>query len=99
MKNGIHIILLIILLKTSLVNTINVESPYGIEELYVPEGMQTGFVKAIKGKGVPNVRTKQKGDLYVTLNIETPKNLTNEQKELFKKIYSLDSNKKDKKRK
>ena len=37
----------------------------------------------MKGKGVANVNTKRKGDLVITVTVETPKNLTGEQKKLL----------------
>ncbi len=45
------------------------------------EGTQTGTVFRLRGKGVPSVRTGSRGDQYVKIVVETPKNLTDEQKE------------------
>ena len=57
----------------------------------VPEGTQTGTTFRLKGKGIPYVGYKTRGDQYVTVNIETPTRLTPEQKELLKKFAaSLD---------
>jgi len=74
--------------------TKDIETPYGPEKLTIPEGTQTGTVLKIRGKGVPNVRTKVKGDLFVNLIVETPKYLNQEQKELLKQIYNIQDNKK-----
>ena len=49
-----------------------------------PEGTQTGKIFRLRGKGVPNLHTKQKGDLYVHVFVETPVNLSAKQKKLLK---------------
>ena len=56
------------------------------EKYEIPEGTQTGTTFTLKGKGIPDVNTKRKGDLIITVTIETPKNLTNEQKKLLEKF-------------
>ena len=56
------------------------------EKIKIPEGTQSGTPITIRGKGIPNVNTGRKGDIIVTVNIETPKNLNKEQKELLEKF-------------
>ena len=53
------------------------------EKYQIPEGTQTGTTFTMKGKGVADVNTKRKGDLVITVNVETPKNLSSEQKKLL----------------
>ena len=53
------------------------------EKFTIPEGTQTDTSFTIKGKGVANVNSKRKGDLIITVNVETPKNLTSKQKDLL----------------
>ena len=53
------------------------------EKFTVPEGTQTGTTFTLRGKGIPDVNTKRKGDLILTVVVETPKNLTAEQKKLL----------------
>ena len=48
--------------------------------------MQSGAKFRIRGKGVKSINTYNKGDQYVIVRIVTPKNLTAEQKELFRKL-------------
>ena len=55
----------------------------GTEKYQIPEGTQTGTSFTMKGKGIPSVNTKRKGDLIITVTVETPKNLTAEQKKLL----------------
>ena len=52
----------------------------------VPEGTQTGTTFRLKGKGIPYVGYKNRGDQYVTVVVETPTKLTKEQKELLRKF-------------
>ena len=53
------------------------------EKFTIPEGTQSDTSFTLRGKGVANVNTKRKGDLIITVNVETPKNLTSEQKKLL----------------
>ena len=52
----------------------------------IPEGTQTGTTFRLRGKGIPYVGYKNRGDQYVTVVVETPTKLTREQKELLKKL-------------
>ena len=53
----------------------------------IPEGTQTGTTFRLRNKGVPDVNyPSRRGDQYVTVVVETPKNLSKEQKELLKKF-------------
>ena len=52
----------------------------------VPEGTQTGTTFRLKGKGIPYVGYKNRGDQFVKVVVETPTHLTKEQKELLRKF-------------
>jgi molecular chaperone DnaJ len=58
----------------------------GNVSLKVPAGTQSGKVFRLRGKGVITVRDPRKGDLFARVAVETPVNLTNEQKELLNKF-------------
>ena len=58
------------------------------EKYTVPEGTQTGTRFTLRGKGMPDVNTKRKGDLIITVVVETPKSLTAEQKKLLREFSS-----------
>jgi molecular chaperone DnaJ len=53
------------------------------ETFQIPEGTQTGTTFTLKGKGIADVNTKRKGDLIFMVVVETPKDLTAEQKKLL----------------
>lgn len=52
----------------------------------IPEGTQSGTVFRLKGKGIPGLNGRARGDQYVTVYIETPRGLTREQKEALRKF-------------
>ncbi len=52
----------------------------------VPAGSQTGKTVRIKGKGMPHLNGRQRGDLVVELFVETPTDLTARQKELMQEL-------------
>ena len=52
----------------------------------LPEGTQSGSTFRLKGKGIPSINGRGRGDQYVTVYIETPRNLTKEQKEALRKF-------------
>ena len=58
----------------------------GRSRVSIPEGAQTGKRMRLKGKGMPHLQTGQKGDLYVELHVETPRNLNARQKELLREF-------------
>jgi len=58
----------------------------------VPAGSQSGSKFRLKGKGMPKINSKQYGDLYIHAVIETPVNLSSEQKELIEKFSEIETN-------
>lgn len=52
----------------------------------VPEGCQSGRQFRLRGKGMPALRGVGHGDLYIELVVETPVNLTRQQKELLQEF-------------
>lgn len=62
---------------------ITIPTPDGMGELTIPEGTQSGSTFSVRGKGVPKLNGKSRGDLYVTVVVETPKGLSKKQKDLL----------------
>jgi molecular chaperone DnaJ len=52
----------------------------------IPAGAQGGHQFRMRGKGMPVVRSTQRGDMYIEIMVETPVNLTAKQKELLKEF-------------
>lgn len=57
----------------------------------VPSGTQTGRRFRLPAKGMPVLRSKQMGDMYVQVTVETPQNLTKRQRELLAEFAKLSS--------
>jgi molecular chaperone DnaJ len=55
----------------------------------VPEGAQPGQTVRLRAKGMPSLRTRQRGDLVVQLEVETPTRLTARQKALMREFAEL----------
>jgi molecular chaperone DnaJ len=58
----------------------------GPTTLKIPSGTQPGQVIHMKGKGVPRLRSNGRGDQLVIINVEIPKRVSNEQRQLFEKL-------------
>ena len=66
---------------------------YSIDEgtvVYIPEGIETGEILKISGKGYKDGKGSR-GDLIVKVNIMVPKNLSKEEKKLFEKLSAVSS--------
>ncbi len=61
----------------------------GQEILKIPAGSQPGDVFQIKRKGMPVLHSNRKGNLYLRLEVEIPKDLTTEEKKLLKEFNRL----------
>lgn len=64
----------------------DVPTLYGNIKLTIPAGSCTNDKHRIKGKGVVDVQTGRKGDMYVILDIHIPKKLSRDQKKLFEQL-------------
>ena len=53
---------------------------------HIPEGTQSGTKFRLRGQGIQYLNGRGRGDQYVTVYIETPRNLNREQKEALKKF-------------
>ena len=63
----------------------------GKTKVKVPSGTQSGRRFRVGGKGMPVLRSRQTGDMYVQVVVETPQNLTKKQKELLAEFEKLSS--------
>ena len=58
----------------------------GTEELAIPPGSQTGRTFRLRGRGVPHVEGRGRGDIVLHLVVATPTNLTRTQEELLRQL-------------
>jgi curved DNA-binding protein len=52
----------------------------------IPSGTQPGTKMRMPGQGLPHMKSKKRGDLYVKIQVKLPKQLTDEQKDLIDKL-------------
>jgi molecular chaperone DnaJ len=72
--------------QAALGTTVSVPTLTGDEDVEVPAGTQSGTVVTLKARGMPALGRTRRGDQRVVLNVMTPRNLTDEQRELFDKL-------------
>ena len=63
----------------------------GEEKLKIPLGTQTGTVFRLKGKGMPQLGGRGKGDLFVSVSVVTPTSLTREQRRLLEQLAEVEN--------
>ncbi len=64
--------------------TVEVPTLDGKVEMDIKEGIQPGEILTLKGKGIPYLNGRGKGDILFRVTVEIPKNLTGEQKKLLR---------------
>ncbi|MBI5022760.1 MAG: molecular chaperone DnaJ [Candidatus Magasanikbacteria bacterium] len=65
---------------------VDIETLDGKIKIVIPEGVQSGQMIRLKGKGITNLRSSGRGDLYVEVTVVTPIRLSRKQKELLKDL-------------
>jgi molecular chaperone DnaJ len=68
-----------------IIPTLNGEAP-----LTIPPGTQSGEVFSLTGEGLPDLKSRKRGDLLVEVSLKTPTNLTPHQEELLKEFLTLE---------
>ena len=69
--------------------TTEVVTIHGKKKLVIPEGSQSGDSFTLRGEGVKNLRGRGKGDMIVELQVLTPTNLCEEQKNVLREFDKL----------
>lgn len=79
--------------KAILGGTVDIPSLDGkMARITLDEGTQSGHRLRLRGKGMPGLQGRGRGDMYVDIQVETPINLTKRQKELLKEFESSGKN-------
>lgn len=84
--------------RAALGGEIEVPTLEGTEKQSIPEGTQPGHVIRLRGKGVPALRTGNRGDLFAKVEVEVPKRLSHQQRqalEAFEEAMGEGSGKKE----
>lgn len=69
----------------------DIEAVNGKVRIKLEEGIQSGKILRLKGKGIPSINGYGSGDLLVHVNVWTPKTLNKEQKQFFEKALNDDN--------
>lgn len=81
--------------QAALGDEITVKTLDGEKNINISAGSQSGDHVKLKGIGIPHLgRATQRGEHFVVLDVKIPKTLENEEKELYKKLYELNTKKK-----
>lgn len=82
------------MVQAALGGEVNVHTIDGGEaKVKIPEGTQSGKQFKLRSKGMPVLRSREVGDLYIQATVETPQNLTKRQRELLAEFEALSSTK------
>ena len=74
---------------------ITIKTLDGEQKIQIHAGIQSGNTIKIKGAGVPVIsRPSQRGDHIVVVTVKTPTQLSDEERNLYKRLYELNTNKK-----
>lgn len=68
---------------------VEIDTLHGMQIIKVKQGIQTGDKFVIKGKGMPRFKSSGYGDHIIEFFVETPTDLTNEQKDLLRKFAGI----------
>jgi len=58
----------------------------GTDNIKVPEGTATGTTLRLRGKGMPDVSGRGRGDLFATVQVQTPRKLSKEQRQVLEQL-------------
>ena len=61
----------------------------GRSRVKIPAGSQSSRQMRLRGKGMPAIKSAQKGDMFIEIAVETPVNLTSKQRELLREFEAL----------
>jgi len=98
-ENDVYINIPITFVQAALGASIKVPTISGVVEYDIPAETQSGSTFRLRGKGIPYLHGKSRGDQYVTVEVETPKNLTQHQKDLLREFDGTMEERNYKKRK
>ena len=84
--DDLHCVMPISFPQAALGTELEIETLEGPETIRVPEGVQSGKEFRLRGKGVPHLNERGKGDLIIEIRVATPSKMTRQQRELMKQL-------------
>ena len=85
----LHGVLDVSITQATLGGEIEVETLDGPERLRIDPGTESGTILRLRGKGVPHLQRRGRGDLFVTVHIVTPRDLSKEERSLLERLAEL----------
>ncbi|MBC7230193.1 MAG: molecular chaperone DnaJ [Actinobacteria bacterium] len=82
----LHAVVSVDMVEAALGAEVDIPTLDGEEKLHVPPGSQPGDSFRLRGRGMPEVHSRARGDLYLTLEVRIPRRLTAEQKRLLREF-------------
>ncbi len=89
--DNLHLDLYISISEAVLGTSKEIDTVTGKVRIKIEEGVQSGKILRLRGKGIPSINGYGKGDLLVHVNVWTPKTLNKEQKQFFEKMATDDN--------
>jgi molecular chaperone DnaJ len=77
--------------EASLGASVDVPTLDGKLKMKIPQGTQSGKIFRLRGKGIPDLNGRGRGDQHVRVVVETPTNLSKEQKRLLEEFAAISS--------
>jgi molecular chaperone DnaJ len=71
--------------------SIEIPTVSGKAKIKVEPGTQSGKVLRLKGKGIPHLQRHGQGDLFVHINVWTPKKVSKEEREMLEKMKNSEN--------
>jgi len=65
---------------------IEVETLDGVDSVRLEPGIESGTTLRIRGQGVPNLGRRGRGDLFLTVQVQTPRDLSKEERKLLEEL-------------
>ncbi len=87
--NDLHCVIPISFAQAALGTELVVPTLEGDHNLKIPEGTHSGTAFRIRGKGVPVLNGRGKGDLFVEIRVQTPTKLSKRQRELLQELEGI----------
>ena len=85
----LHGVLDVSITQATLGGDVEIETPDGTERVRIEPGTESGTVLRLRGKGVPHLQRRGRGDLFVTLHIVAPRELSKEERSLLERLAEL----------
>lgn len=88
---NLHLDLYISIAEATLGTSKEIDTVTGKVRIKLEEGIQSGKILRLKGKGLPSINSYGTGDLLIHINVWTPKTLNKEQRQFFEKMLTDDN--------